>query len=284
MMPETLKRVSQNRCFGGSQETWEHFSDSTQTAMKFSIYLPPQVEQGPCPVVYWLSGLTCSEENFTVKAGAQRYAAELGLVLVACDTSPRGANLPGEDESWDFGTGAGFYLNATQEPWSKHYRMEDYVVKELPALIESCFPVTQQRAIAGHSMGGHGALVLALRYPERYVSASAFAPIAAPTLCPWGQKAFGNYLGPDQTTWEAYDAHLLIQRSNRPVPMKVDQGSADNFLTEQLLPEKLLAAVKAVDYPLEYANREGYDHSYFFIASFIGEHLRWHGEKLKMEN
>lgn len=279
-----LKRVSRARCFEGWQEVWQHDSTSTGTAMKFAVYLPPQAESEACPVVYWLSGLTCNEENFIFKAGAQRYAAELGLILVAPDTSPRGANIPGEDESWDFGTGAGFYLNATAEPWSKNYRMEDYVVTELPALIQANFPVTDKAAVAGHSMGGHGALTLALRHPKLFVSASAFAPISAPTLCPWGHKAFSNYLGPDRKAWEAYDAHLLIQSSSDRIPMLVDQGSADGFLSEQLMPEKLEQAGKAVDYPLTYRLREGYDHSYYFIASYIGEHLAWHRQQLDSQS
>ncbi|MGE3724193.1 MAG: S-formylglutathione hydrolase [Candidatus Sericytochromatia bacterium] len=276
-----LARLSRAKAFGGWQETWVHSARSTETAMKFGIYLPPQADDKPCPVLYWLSGLTCTEENFIVKAGAQRYAAEFGLILVSPDTSPRGANLPGEDESWDFGTGAGFYLNATQAPWDRHYHMYDYVLNELPTLIQSEFLTTDRAAIAGHSMGGHGALVLALRNPERYTSVSAFAPIAAPTQCPWGQKAFGNYLGEDQSTWEAYDAHLLIQKAQIHVPMRIDQGSADNFLKEQLKPELLLEAAQAVDYKLEYQTRAGYDHSYFFISSFIGEHLAWHADYLK---
>lgn len=276
-----LARLSRAKAFGGWQETWVHSARSTDTAMKFGIYLPPQADDKPCPVLYWLSGLTCTEENFIVKAGAQRYAAEHGLILVTPDTSPRGAHLPGEDESWDFGTGAGFYLNATQDPWSRHYRMYDYVLDELPTLIQSEFLTSDKAAIAGHSMGGHGALVLALRNPERYTSVSAFAPIAAPTQCPWGQKAFGNYLGEDQRSWEDYDAHLLIQKAQIHVPMRIDQGSADNFLKEQLKPELLLEAAQAVDYKLEFQTREGYDHSYFFISSFIGEHLAWHADYLK---
>lgn len=280
-----MTRLSRARCFGGWQEIWQHDSAETRTPMKLSVYLPPAAAEQRCPVVYWLSGLTCTEENFTFKAGAQRYAAELGLILVAPDTSPRGANLPGEDESWDFGSGAGFYIDASAEPWARHYRMESYVAKELPALIKAHFPVNGRNAIAGHSMGGHGALTLALKYPQQYVSASAFAPIAAPTLCPWGHKAFSNYLGPDQTTWAAHDAHLLIQQSQfqqnpTKIPMLVDQGSEDGFLREQLMPQLLEQAATAADYPLSLSYREGYDHSYYFIASFIGEHLHWHSQHL----
>jgi S-formylglutathione hydrolase len=276
-----LARLSRVKAFGGWQETWVHSSKTTATSMKFGIYLPPQSEDKPCPVVYWLSGLTCTEENFVIKAGAQRYASELGLILVSPDTSPRGANLPGEDDSWDFGTGAGFYLNATEAPWNSHYQMYDYILNELATLIDSEFLTNGKAAISGHSMGGHGALVLALRNPERYVSASAFAPISAPSLCPWGEKAFSHYLGEDRSTWENYDTHLLIQKSQIHVPMRIDQGSADPFLTEQLKPELLIQAAQEADYAIEYALREGYDHSYFFISSFIGEHLAWHAEHLK---
>ncbi|MGV3523511.1 MAG: S-formylglutathione hydrolase [Candidatus Sericytochromatia bacterium] len=280
-MPDTPERVSRARSFGGWQEVWQHTSSSTGTPMKFGVYLPPQAEQGPCPVLYWLSGLTCTEDNFIAKAGAQRYAAEHGLILVNPDTSPRGANLPGEDESWDFGTGAGFYVNATEAPWSQHYRMDDYVVKELPALIAAHFPVTDKRGISGHSMGGHGALVLSLRNPGQYASVSAFAPIAAPSECPWGHKALGNYLGSDRSAWAAYDAHLLLPQSTERLPILVDQGTEDGFLVEQLKPELLEAAAAASDYPLTLRRQVGYDHSYFFVSSFIGEHIAWHAQALK---
>ncbi|PIQ23955.1 S-formylglutathione hydrolase [bacterium (Candidatus Blackallbacteria) CG17_big_fil_post_rev_8_21_14_2_50_48_46] len=276
-----LARLSRVKAFGGWQETWLHSSESTGTSMKFGVYLPPQADDKPCPVVYWLSGLTCTEENFILKAGAQRYASELGLILVSPDTSPRGAHLPGEDDSWDFGTGAGFYLNATEEPWNRHYRMYDYVLKELPAVIEAEFLTSGKAAIAGHSMGGHGALVLALRNPERYTSVSAFAPICAPSQCAWGYKAFSCYLGSDPKTWEAYDAHLLIRKAEIHVPTKIDQGSADQFLAEQLKPELLEQAAHEAGYPIELQYREGYDHSYFFISTFIGEHLHWHADYLK---
>lgn len=278
---DSCVRLSRVRCCEGWQETWQHDSHATGTPMKFAIYLPPQAESRPCPVFYWLSGLTCTEENFVLKAGAQRYAAELGWVIVCPDTSPRGANLPGEDDSWDFGTGAGFYLDAVQAPWSSHYKMESYVVEELPRLIESRFPVTRQRAVSGHSMGGHGALVLALRYPGFYSSVSAFAPIAAPSDCPWGHKAFGHYLGEDRGLWEAYDAHLLLQKSSYKQPLLVDQGTADGFLAEQLKPEKLQTAAREADYPLTLRYQSGYDHSYFFVSSFIGEHLAWHSAQLE---
>lgn len=285
MMPEhnaQLTLISEARCFGGRQQTWQHDALNTQTPMKFGVYLPPQAESQPCPVLYWLSGLTCTEENFITKAGAQRYAAELGLILVAPDTSPRGTDLPGEHESWDFGSGAGFYVDATQAPWSAHYRMASYVGQELPQLIQQHFPSNGRQSISGHSMGGHGALVLALRHPGQYASVSAFAPIAAPTRCPWGQKAFGHYLGADQSQWAAYDAHLLLKQATHKQPILVDQGAADNFLAQQqLLPEHLEAAAREADYPLTLRYQAGYDHSYFFVSSFIGEHLTWHAEQLK---
>lgn len=282
-MPETeaLNLVSEARCFGGRQQTWQHAAESTGTPMKFGVYLPPQAETQTCPVVYWLSGLTCTEDNFITKAGAQRYAAELGLILVAPDTSPRGTDLPGEHDSWDFGSGAGFYVDATQAPWSAHYRMASYVSRELPDLVKAHFPVNDRQGISGHSMGGHGALVTALRHPGQYASVSAFAPIAAPTRCPWGQKAFGHYLGPDQSQWAAYDAHLLLAQAAHKQPMLVDQGAADNFLEQgQLLPELLEAAAREADYPLTMRYQPGYDHGYFFVSTFIGEHLAWHARQL----
>ena len=244
--------------------------------MRFAIYLPPQASTGAkVPVLYWLSGLTCSDENFMQKAGAQRLAAELGIAIVAPDTSPRGEGVA-DDESYDLGQGAGFYVNATQAPWNRHYQMYDYVVKELPELIESMFPVSDKRAIAGHSMGGHGALTIALRNPERYQSVSAFSPINNPVNCPWGQKAFTAYLGKESSTWRNYDASLLMREATQQVPALVDQGEADNFLAEQLKPEVLEAAARENSYPLELRSHEGYDHSYYFIASFIEDHLRFH--------
>lgn len=276
-----LERVSRNKSFGGWQEVWKHDAKSTATPMQFGIYLPPQAAEGPCPVVYWLSGLTCTEQNFITKAGAQQAAAELGIILVAPDTSPRGTDLPGEHEHWDFGSGAGFYVNATQEPWSAHYRMYDYITEELPALIQAQFPVQDKAAIMGHSMGGHGALVVGLRNRERYTSISAFAPISAPSECPWGHKAFGHYLGEDRSVWANYDAHLLIQQGGKSLPLLVDQGSEDNFLKDgQLLPEKLAEAAEQADYPLTLRYQEGYDHSFYFISSFIAEHLRFHSKHL----
>ncbi len=261
-------------------EVYSHLSSATQTPMKFSVYRPPQAAERRVPVLYWLSGLTCTEENFMAKAGAQQFAAQHGLLLVAPDTSPRGANLPGESESWDFGVGAGFYVNAAQAPWSKHYRMYEYVTDELPTLVKENFPVFPNReAISGHSMGGHGALVAALRQPGRYLSVSAFAPICAPTLCPWGEKAFKNYLGTVEAGAE-YDAHLLIQKAKSRFPLLVDQGTEDKFLKDQLKPEKLQAACENSGFPLTLRMQPGYDHSYYFIASFMGDHIAHHARYL----
>jgi S-formylglutathione hydrolase len=246
--------------------------------MRFAIYLPPQCSDGTkVPVVYWLSGLTCTDENFMQKAGAQRVAAELGIAIVAPDTSPRGEDIA-DDESYDLGQGAGFYLNATQQPWATHFNMYDYVVNELPAIIEKNFPVSTQRAISGHSMGGHGALTIALKNPSMFTSASAFSPITNPVNCPWGQKAFTAYLGEDKSFWLAYDSVHLLKKTTEQIPMLVDQGLDDNFLTEQLKPEALEQIAQQKHYPLTLRQHEGYDHSYYFIASFIEEHLRFHAQ------
>jgi S-formylglutathione hydrolase len=279
----TVENISSNKSFGGSNEQYSHDSEVLACKMRFAIYLPPQALAGEkVPVLYWLSGLTCTDENFMHKAGAQRVAAELGIAIVAPDTSPRGEDVADDpDAAYDFGLGAGFYVNATQAPWNKHYQMYDYVVKELPALIESTFPVNEQRAISGHSMGGHGALVVALKNVERYASVSAFSPICNPTDCPWGQKALGNYLGDDRDSWAQYDATELMKSTVSRLPALVDQGGADDFLVEQLKPEALEAAAKVGGYPLELRMQEGYDHSYFFIASFIEDHLRFHAANLK---
>jgi S-formylglutathione hydrolase len=248
--------------------------------MRFAIFLPPQASTGAkVPVLYWLSGLTCSDENFMQKAGAQRLAAELGIAIVAPDTSPRGEGVA-DYEGYDLGQGAGFYVNATEAPWNRHFQMYDYVVKELPDLIESLFPVSDKRAISGHSMGGHGALTIALRNTERYQSVSAFSPINNPVNCPWGQKAFAAYLGKDTSTWREYDASLLMREAKQKVPALVDQGEADNFLAEQLKPEVLAAAAGENNYPLELRSHKGYDHSYYFIATFIEDHLRFHASYL----
>lgn len=277
-----IERISTARCFGGAQQIFRHHSEMTGTPMRFSVFVPPQAERGPVPVVWFLAGLSCTEENFTVKAGAQRVAAELGLMLVAPDTSPRGDGVPDDPEgAYDLGLGAGFYLDAMAEPWAWHYRMESYIVRELPAVIEDHLPADMARqAIMGHSMGGHGALTLALRHPGRYASVSAFAPIASPMNCPWGQKALGAYLGPDRTRWRGHDACALIEDGARLPELLVDQGTADGFLESQLKPELLEAACERAAIPLTLRRREGYDHSYFFIASFMEDHLRWHAERL----
>ncbi|MGH8226068.1 MAG: S-formylglutathione hydrolase [Gammaproteobacteria bacterium] len=281
-MAGNLELVKRHRSHGGSVEFYRHDSRTCAAPMRFSVYRPPQAETGAVPVLYWLSGLTCSEENFMAKAGAQRYAAEHGILLVAPDTSPRDLGLPGETDSYDFGAGASFYVNATEAPWSAHYRMYDYVVEELPAVVAANFPVRADCAgIFGHSMGGHGALVVALRNPERYRSVSAFAPIAAPSLCPWGRKAFTGYLGPDESRWREYDAHELIKTAERRLPMLIDQGADDEFLQGgQLLPEKLVEAARGTGYPLTFNRRDGYDHSYYFIASFMREHFAHHAAAL----
>lgn len=272
----TLENISCNKSFGGWHKQYSHRSAVNHCTMRFAIYLPPQCSDGTkVPVVYWLSGLTCTDENFMQKAGAQRIAAELGIAIVAPDTSPRGEAVADAD-SYDLGQGAGFYVNATQQPWATHFNMYDYVVKELPAMIEKNFPVTTQRAIAGHSMGGHGALTIALKHPEMFTSVSAFSPITNPVNCPWGQKAFTAYLGDDKTHWLAYDSLHLLKDNTKQVPMLVDQGLNDPFLAEQLKPEALAQIAEQIQYPLTLRQHEGYDHSYYFIASFIEDHLRFH--------
>lgn len=278
----SLELISSQRSFGGWHHRYRHRSSTLSCDMTFAVYLPPQAEQGArLPVLYWLSGLTCTDENFMQKAGAHRMAAELGLVLVAPDTSPRGADVPGDpDGAWDFGLGAGFYVNATEQPWARHYQMHDYVVFELPALIEANCPVSERRSISGHSMGGHGALVCALRNPGRYHSVSAFAPIVSPSQCPWGEKALSRYLGENRDTWAAWDACELLANASERLPLLVDQGEADSFLATQLKPELLRSAADAVVHPLTLRLHPGYDHSYYFIASFIDDHLRHHAKAL----
>jgi S-formylglutathione hydrolase len=273
--------LSQHTCFGGTVGFYSHPSQACQGEMKFSVYQPPQAKTEFVPVLYFLSGLTCTEENFMAKAGAQQFAAKHGLLLVAPDTSPRGANIPGEDDDWDFGTGAGFYVDATTEPWRSHYRMYSYVVDELPALIAAHFPVQEDRqGIFGHSMGGHGALVCALRNGDRYRSVSAFAPIAAPMQCPWGQKAFTNYLGSDQESWRAYDASELVLTAASNRPILIDQGTADPFLEKQLLPQVFEQACAKAGQPLILRMQEGYDHGYYFISTFVEDHIRHHADIL----
>jgi len=281
-MPDIL---NQHACFGGVQRFYQHDSNAIGLPMRFSVYLPPaaQQQQQRLPVLFYLAGLTCTEETFMIKAGAQRVAAELGVILVAPDTSPRGANVPGEAESWDFGVGAGFYLDATQAPWARHYRMHSYLL-ELRELVLAELPADPQRVgIFGHSMGGHGALVMALRHPDLFRSVSALAPIAAPSQCPWGKKAFGGYLGADQSAWQAYDASALMARhDSAPFPggILIDQGLGDKFLAEQLLPEAFEAACAAAGQPLELRRHDGYDHGYYFISTFVEDHLRFHHRQL----
>ncbi|WP_415845363.1 S-formylglutathione hydrolase [Stutzerimonas zhaodongensis] len=279
----SLENISCQKSFGGWHKRYRHRSTSLNCDMVFAVYLPPQAEGGEkLPVLYWLSGLTCTDENFMQKAGAHRLAAELGLIIVAPDTSPRGADVPDDpDKAYDFGLGAGFYLNATQQPWSRHYRMYDYVVSELPELIEANFPVSDKRGISGHSMGGHGALVCALKNPGRYQSVSAFAPIANPVDCPWGEKAFTGYLGTDRSRWREWDACSLIGKAQEKLPILVDQGDRDDFMANQLKPGALESAAKAAEHPLTLRIQPGYDHSYYFISSFIDDHLRHHARALK---
>lgn len=279
-----LTRVERHTSFGGSQEVWQHTSDVLNCAMRFGIYLPAAALRGePCPVLYWLSGLTCTEQNFITKAGAQAYASLHNVILVVPDTSPRGDDVA-NDAAYDLGQGAGFYLNATQAPWAAHYRMQDYVATELPGLIERHFPASDARSISGHSMGGHGALVTALRHPGRYRSVSAFAPIVAPTQVPWGQKAFAAYLGDDKAAWAQWDAVELIRSlpaEAERLPLLVDQGLDDEFLEEQLRPELLEAACRDAGYPLTLRRQAGHDHSYYFIASLIGDHVAFHAAALR---
>ncbi|WP_072622226.1 S-formylglutathione hydrolase [Spirulina major] len=277
-----LTVTSQTRCFGGLLAFYRHDSEVCRSPMQFSVYLPPQAQEGRVPVIYWLSGLTCTEENFMAKAGAQRLAAAWGVMVVAPDTSPRGLGLPGEEESWDFGTGAGFYVDAIASPWHDHYRMFSYVTEELPALIAAEFPADPTRqSIMGHSMGGHGALICALRYPDRYRSVSAFAPIAAPMQCPWGEKAFTGYLGSDRTLWATYDGTELVKTTVWDQPILIDQGEADPFLSQgQLNPDQFAAAcaTRGLDLTLRY--QPGYDHSYYFITSFMADHFAHHAAAL----
>lgn len=282
-----LKTLSEHACFGGRQGFYAHESRECGTEMRFSVYVPPLAEDAAgaegtgAPVLYYLAGLSCTEETFMIKGGAQRLAAKLGILLVAPDTSPRAPRLPGDDAHWDFGLGAGFYVDATCEPWARHYRMYSYVTRELPEIIAAHFPARMDRqGIFGHSMGGHGALVCALRNPEQYRSVSAFAPVAAPSQCPWGVKAFGNYLGPDQAQWAGYDATELARRQRFPGRILIDQGTADKFLATQLHPEAFSAACQASGQQLTLRMQPGYDHGYYFISTFMADHLRHHAEHL----
>jgi S-formylglutathione hydrolase len=282
---ENLELLSEHACFGGVQRFYRHASREIGLPMRFSVFLPPQATQGPVPALVYLAGLTCNEETFMTKAGAQRLAAELGLALIAPDTSPRGANLPGEADSWDFGVGAGFYLDASQTPWSQHYRMESYLAAELLPLLAGSLPIDASRiGIFGHSMGGHGALTLALRHPDLFKSVSAFAPICSPSQCPWGRKAFTGYLGTDESGWLAHDATALMQQgASAPYPggILIDQGLADKFLADQLHPHLFEAACASAGQPLTLRRHAGYDHSYYFIATFMADHLNHHARQLQ---
>jgi len=281
-----IETVTEHRCFGGTVGYYRHRSDVNDCEMRFAAFVPPAARSGPVPVLTWLSGLTCTEETFMIKAGAQRIAAECGLMLVAPDTSPRGDRVPdAEDAAWDLGLGAGFYVDATEAPWARHYRMYSYVTAELPGLIAAAFPADMSRqGIFGHSMGGHGALVLGLRHPETYTSVSAFAPIAAPARSPWGKKAFTAYLGADPEAWQEWDAtQLLAQGRRSPHTLLVDQGLEDAFLAPQLFPEALEDACAAASQPLDLRRHAGYDHSYYFIASFVADHLHHHAAVLGAE-
>ena len=276
-----IETISEHRCFGGVQGFYRHASTEIGLPMKFGVYLPPQAQHGPVPVLFFLAGLTCNEETFAIKAGAQRYAAELGLAIVTPDTSPRDTGIDGADAAWDFGHGAGFYLDATQAPWSKHFRMESWITSELRDLVLSNFPTRPDRVgISGHSMGGHGAVTLALLHPNLYRSVSAIAPIAAPMQCPWGEKAFTGYLGPERTTWTEHDATELIKKGRRAPPLLIDQGLVDKFLADQLHPHWLERACADTGQPLELRWHERYDHGYYFIASVIERHLQHHADQL----
>ncbi|MCL2895386.1 S-formylglutathione hydrolase [Brenneria sp. MC1SB4.1] len=277
-----MELLEEHRMFGGWQQRYRHASETLNCNMTFSIYLPPTSDDTPPPVLYWLSGLTCNDENFTIKAGAQRIAAQLGLVLVMADTSPRGEGVA-DDAGYDLGQGAGFYVNATRQPWAAHYQMYDYIAVELPALIQQHFNVSDRQSISGHSMGGHGALMLALRNPQHYLSASAFAPIVNPCQVPWGRKALSAYLGDDETQWLQYDSCHLLANGRHKLPILVDQGDCDQFLPDQLQPAKLAEVARQHDWPLTLRTQSGYDHSYFFIASFIEDHLRFHARYLHQQ-
>jgi S-formylglutathione hydrolase len=276
-----IETISEQRCFGGVQGFYRQASTAVGGPMRFGVFVPAEAARAPLPALYFLAGLECNEQTFAIKAGAQRVAAQLGLVLVTCDTSPRAARYPGDDASWDFGQSASFYLDAVEQPWRQSYRMETYVTRELPAVVEASFPVLPDaRGIFGHSMGGHGALALALRNPGRYRSVSAFAPIVAPSRVPWGRKAFARYLGPDEAAWAGYDACALVRARPLPIPLLVDQGTADKFLDVQLKPELFEAACAEAGQSLQLRRHAGYDHSYYFVASFVDEHLAHHARAL----
>ncbi|BBM87026.1 S-formylglutathione hydrolase [Candidatus Uabimicrobium amorphum] len=278
----TINRTSSKSCFGGKVEFYKHSSSSCNCEMSFSIFIPQEAStENKLPVLYWLSGLECTEKNFMEKSGAQRCAAENSVIIVAPDTSPRGCNIEGEDESWDFGSSAGFYVNATQEKWKNHYNMYDYVVTELPKVIAANFPVNDKKSISGHSMGGHGAMMIAIRNPEEYYSVSAFAPICAPSLCPWGEKAFGGYLGDDKNTWKMYDSNCLVETATQKIPILIEMGACDPFRETQLHLETFHETCQKHEYPLTANIHEGYDHSYYFVASFIEKHIEYHAQHLR---
>ena len=293
-----MKKIESHKLHGGDLQVWQHTSATTHTEMKFAIYLPPkaivneetkttEITAQKFAVLYWLSGLTCTEQNFIQKSGFAEYASRHNVIVVAPDTSPRGVDISGndvpDDSAYDLGQGAGFYVNATQAPWATHFQMYDYIVDELPNLIEQHFPASDQRSIFGHSMGGHGALMIALRNPQRYASVSAFSPIVAPSQVPWGQKAFSAYLGDDQSNWANYDSLAWMKRSahNKKLPLLIDQGSGDEFLAEQLKPELFAQAAKDANYPMTLRMQDGYDHSYYFISSFIADHFAHHAAALQ---
>jgi S-formylglutathione hydrolase len=280
-MSQEIEVLSEQACFGGTQGFYKHHSQATGTPMQIAVYQPPRTTSEKCPVLYYLAGLTCTEETATIKAGAQRLAAEKGLILVMPDTSPRGAGIDGEDDDWDFGTGAGFYLKATKAPWSNNYNMYDYITEELPAAIANNFNAdTNRTGITGHSMGGHGALTIALKNPDKYMSVSAFAPICAPMQCPWGMKAFSNYLGENQSSWTQYDATELVKTHQISTEILIDQGLGDNFLQEQLHPHLFEAACRQAGQSLRIRQHEGYDHSYYFIQTFMPDHIAHHAKIL----
>ncbi|MCE0493085.1 S-formylglutathione hydrolase [Vibrio salinus] len=278
-----LENINQNKVFGGWHKQYTHESKTLNCTMQFAVYIPENIcANNPAPVLYWLSGLTCTDENFMQKAGAFKKASELGMIIVAPDTSPRGALVPDDPQgSYDLGLGAGFYLNATQKPWVTHYQMYDYIVHELPGIVKEFFPVNGQRSIAGHSMGGHGALTIGIRNPDKYTSISAFSPISHPMICPWGVKAFTAYLGEDRHDWKQYDATELLSSNGCSLPILIDQGEADNFLQEQLRPQDLQEAALQSKTNLHLRMHPGYNHSYYFIQSFIEEHLEFHARYLK---
>lgn len=280
-----MKQIESVKEFGGYLNRYEHDSKTCHCKMTFSVYLPPQAQQKKVPAVYWLSGLTCTDDNVRTKAGAQRYAAELGIALIMPDTSPRGADVADASDRYDLGKGAGFYVNATQMPWAKHYHLYDYVSRELPSLVEQELPVIPGlKSITGHSMGGHGALICALKEQGAYASVSAFAPINHPSLCSWGTSCFRTYLGKNTADWKAYDATELVLSGAEKIPLLIDHGTSDEFLNDQLYPQDLLDACDKMDFPINLRMQDGYDHSYHFISTFIGEHLKYHAKALFLRN